>query len=99
MIKLEIKNLSMIFLEKLQKYEYLAGKEILRSNQKQIKEQAKFTCSPLRKDLKNKQNQLKIREKSKSKPLKLTKNNQLILIQNIINMNYCFQRKKKYLRI
>ena len=32
---------------KIDKYEYLTGEEILPSNQKQIKEQAKFTYSPL----------------------------------------------------
>ena len=34
---------------KIDKYEYLTGKEILPSNQQQIIEQAKFTYSPLRK--------------------------------------------------
>ena len=29
------------------RYEYLTGEEILPSNQQQIIEQAKFTCSPL----------------------------------------------------
>ena len=32
---------------KIDKYEYLKGGEILTSNQKQIIEQNKFTCSPL----------------------------------------------------
>ena len=32
---------------KIDKYEYLTGKEILPSNQQQIIEQAKFTYSPL----------------------------------------------------
>ena len=32
---------------KIDKYEYLTGEEILPSNQQQIIEQAKFTCSPL----------------------------------------------------
>ena len=32
---------------KIGKYEYLTGEEILPSNQKQIIEQTKFTCSPL----------------------------------------------------
>ena len=32
---------------KINKYEYLSGKEILSSNQKQIITQAKFTYSPL----------------------------------------------------
>ena len=34
---------------KIDKYECLTGKEILPSNQQQIIEQAKFTCSPLEK--------------------------------------------------
>ena len=34
---------------KIHKYEYLTGEDILPSNQQQIIEQAKFTCSPLRK--------------------------------------------------
>ena len=34
---------------KLDKYEYLTGKEILSSSQQQIIEQAKFTCSLLEK--------------------------------------------------
>ena len=34
----------------IQKYEYLAGEDILPSNQQQIIEQAKFTYSPLGKD-------------------------------------------------
>ena len=34
---------------KIDKYEYVTGKEILPSNQQQIIEQAKFTYSPLQK--------------------------------------------------
>ena len=48
----------------IDKYEYLTGKEILPSNQKQIIEQAKFTHSPLGKSFENKQKQLKIKEKT-----------------------------------
>ena len=33
----------------IQKHEYLTGEDILSSNQQQIKQQAKFTYSPLRK--------------------------------------------------
>ena len=33
---------------KIDKYEYLTGEEILPSDQRQIIEQAKFACSPLR---------------------------------------------------
>ena len=32
---------------KIHKYEYLTGEDILPSNQQQIIEQARFTCSPL----------------------------------------------------
>ena len=34
---------------KIDKYEYLTGEEILPSNQRQIMEQSKFACSPLKK--------------------------------------------------
>ena len=70
-----MKNLSMILIEKLQKYqpyqqakinkyEYLSGEEILPSNQKQIIEQAKFTYSPLGKTFEKTNKQLKIKEKT-----------------------------------
>ena len=39
---------------KIYKYEFLAGEEILPSDQSRIIEQAKFTYSPLVKHLKNK---------------------------------------------
>ena len=58
MVRLEMKNSNTILTEKRQKdqhyllgkndkYEYLTGEEILPSNQRQIKEQAKFAYSPL----------------------------------------------------
>ena len=43
----EAAKISALSLGKIDKYEYLTGKEILPSNQKQIIEQAKFTYSPL----------------------------------------------------
>ena len=57
-IRLDMKSYNMILIERLQKisalssrktakYEYVTGEEILPSNQQQIIEQAKFTCSPL----------------------------------------------------
>ena len=49
---------------KIDKYEYLTSEEILPHNQKRIIEQAKFTYSLLVKLLKNKQKQLKIKEKN-----------------------------------
>ena len=50
---------------KIDQYQYLTDEEILPSNQKQIIEQAKFTYSPWGKAFKNKQKQLKIKEKNK----------------------------------
>ena len=49
---------------KIDKYENLTGEEILPSNQQKIIEQAKYTYSPLRKLLKNKQKQSKIKGKT-----------------------------------
>ena len=76
MIKLETKNCNMISTEKQQKisalssgkidkYEYITGKELLPSNQRQVIGQAKFACSPLGKAFENKQKGLKVKEKNK----------------------------------
>ena len=46
-INKEAAEISALSSGKIDKYEYLTGKEILPSNQKQIIEQAKFTYSPL----------------------------------------------------
>ena len=43
----EAAKISALSSGKIDKYEYLTGEEILRSNQRQIIEQAKFTYSPL----------------------------------------------------
>ena len=48
-INREAAKISALSSSKISKYEYLTGEEILPSNQKQITEQAKFTCSPLEK--------------------------------------------------
>ena len=50
---------------KIDRYQYLTGEEILPSKQQQIIEQAKFTDLLWEKLLKNKQKQLKIKEKNK----------------------------------
>ena len=46
-INREAAKISALSSGKIDKYEYLTGEEILPSNQQQITEQAKFTCSPL----------------------------------------------------
>ena len=53
-INREAAKISALSSGKIRKYEYLAGEDILRSNQQQMIEQAKFTYSPLGKVLKNK---------------------------------------------
>ena len=55
MIRLEMKNyntikaakLSALSSEKIDKYEYLTGEDILPSDQRRVIEQTKFTYSPL----------------------------------------------------
>ena len=44
---IEVPKISALSSDKIDKYEYVTGKEILPSNQQQIIEQAKFTYSPL----------------------------------------------------
>ena len=57
----EAAKISALSSGKIGKYEYLTGEKILPSNQQQMIEQAKFTYSLS----KNKQKQLKIKEKNK----------------------------------
>ena len=56
---------------KIGKYEYLTGEEILPSNQKQIIEQAKFTYSPLGKAF---EKQIKTIEDQGEKQIKVIQN-------------------------
>ena len=46
-INREAAKVSALSSGKIDKYEYLTGEEILPSNQQQLIEQTKFTCSPL----------------------------------------------------
>ena len=46
-INREAANISALSSREIRKYEYLTGEDTLPSNQQQIIEQAKFTCSPL----------------------------------------------------
>ena len=49
---------------KIDKYEYLRGKEILLSHQRQMIEQARFTYSPLGKDFEKKKYRLKSKQEN-----------------------------------
>ena len=48
-VNIEAAKISALPSKEFDKYKYLTGEETLPLNQKQITEQAKFTCSPLRK--------------------------------------------------
>ena len=52
-ISTEVAKISALQPSKIEKYEYLIGKEILPSDQSIITEQAKFTYSPLGKEFVN----------------------------------------------
>ena len=68
-INREAAKISALSSEKLHKYEYLTGEDILPSTQQQITEQAKFTYSPLGKAFEKKnQKQLKIKVKNRLMP-------------------------------
>ena len=57
----EAAKISALSSGKVTKYEYLTDEEILPSDQRRVKEQAKFTYSLLGKALEKKQKQLKIK--------------------------------------
>ena len=63
-INREAAKISALSSEKIDKYEYLTGEDILPSDKRRVIEQAKFTYSPLGKALENKQKRLKIKEKT-----------------------------------
>ena len=68
MVRLEMKNYSMILMErKFKKYEYLTGGDVLPSNQQQIIEQAIFIHSPLGKAFEKQLKQFKIKGKNRSR--------------------------------
>ena len=89
-INREAPKISASWSEKIDKYEYLTGEEILPPGQRRVIEQAKFTYSRLRKafEKQNKKQQLKIKEKKKKKAIEENKkqlynkqpgNNELLL--------------------
>ena len=65
---------------KIDKYEYLTGEEIFPSNQQQIIEQAKFTCSPLGKPF---EKQTKTIEDQGEKQINVIQNNK----EQSVNIN------------
>ena len=73
---------------KIDKYEYLAGEEILPPNQQQIFEQAKFTYSLLEKAFENKIRTIEDRVKKQVKALNTFKSdNEKLKIEDVIPTN------------
>ena len=66
-INREAAKISALSSGKIHKYEYLTGEDILRSNQQQVMEQAKFTYSPLGKTF---EKQIKLIEDQGENPIK-----------------------------
>ena len=64
-INREASKISALSSGKIDKYEYLTGKEILSPNQQQIIEQAKFTYSPLGKAFEKQTKTIEDKEKNK----------------------------------
>ena len=82
---------------KIDKYEYLTGEEILSPDQRRVIEQAKFTYSPLGKDSEKQTKSIEHQGEKQAKASEDLKNN--YITNNQVIMNYCFQKKEKYLRI
>ena len=78
-INREALKISALSSGKIDKYEYLAGEEILPSNQQQIIQQAKFTYSPLGKAL---EKQIKTIEDQGKKQVKAIQDN-----KQLVNIN------------
>ena len=105
-------EISALSLGKIDRYEYLAGEEILSSNRQQIKEQAKFTYSPLGKgfekqtkvikDQGEKQvkalEDLKLKEQIKSIEGIFPEGHKSVEIKNKINKIKEYGKKKKSIK-
>ena len=73
---------------KIDKYEYLTGKEILPSNQQQIIEQAKFTYSPLGEAFEKEIKTIEDQGEKQIKALKTFKSdNKKLTIEDVISKN------------
>ena len=95
-INIEAAKISILSSGRIDKYEYLTGEETVPSNQRQIKEQAKLSCSFLGRAF---EKQTKMIQYQGEKQTKATEDNIKQLYNNLLIMSYCFQKKEKYLRI
>ena len=87
-INRETPKISALSSGKIDKYEYLTGEEILPSNQQQIIEQAKFTCSPLGKPFEKQTNTIKDQGEKQIKAMRDSK-------EQLVNINNDYDYKNK----
>ena len=95
-INREAAKISALSSNKIHKYEYLTGEDILPSNKQQIIEQAKFTYSPLGKAFKKQIETVKDQGKKHVDALNTLKsNNEKLEIENIIPKVHLLMMKLK----
>ena len=83
-INREAAKISALSSVKIHKYEYLTGEDILPSNQQQIIEQAKFTCSPLGKAFEKQIKTIEDQGKLQVEALNTLKPNNQLTIEDLI---------------
>ena len=83
-INREAAKISALSSVKIHKYEYLTGEDILPSNQQQIIEQAKLTCSPLGKAFEKQIKTIEDQGKLQVEALNTLKPNNQLTIEDLI---------------
>ena len=86
-VNTEAAKISALSSGKIRKYEYLAGEDILPSNQQQIIEQAKFTYSSLGKAFEKQMKTIKDQGQKQVEGLNTLKSNKKLTIEDVIPKN------------
>ena len=93
-INREATKISALSSDKVHKYEYLTGKDILPSNQQQI-EQARFTYSPLGKAFEKQIKTIEDQGKKQIQVLNTLKSNNQLKIEDVIPKNALINHEAK----
>ena len=83
----EAAKISALSSRKVHKYEYLPGEDILPSNQQQIIEEARFTCSPLGKAFEKQTETIEGQGQKQVEALNTLKSNNQLTIEDVIPKN------------
>ena len=86
-INREANKISALSSGNIYNYEYLTGEHILPSNQQQIIEQAKFTCSPLRKAFEKQTKTIEDQGQKQVEALNTLRYNNQLTIEDVIPKN------------